>query len=214
MPTCSICLEELDVCRDMCIRTVCRHDYHATCLQQWFMIRKDCPSCRHGLSRNDCKMVYLTGGGQPFASASVIPRLDLNGIQFRLSNRSDIYLCILFLFYLQHQMVLRLDTLPRRTSSMLKDCAFEIAYHLSSPPNDQNDDASPSSHIRYPAFYGRKELSIQPGRANESQPFCIAIDDFRTMFTNMQTIGTLPFFQSVQPTNGKDGGNLDEWIGR
>lgn len=41
---CSICLNEL--IGDNKIRTICGHDFHKNCLDDWLHIRNNCPECR------------------------------------------------------------------------------------------------------------------------------------------------------------------------
>lgn len=199
MPTCSICLETLDVCREVCVRTKCRHDYHGKCLSKWFIIRPDCPSCREGLSRTECKVVYL--------GENATETLKLNGIRFRLSEAHDVYVCLLFLFYLQHQIVLSVRSLASSMQQTLHNVAFEIATRLSTSARHVNIDEENSIYaLDFPRFYGRKCLSI---RLHDSSPCALhlAVDDIRPMFTGHREVMTLPS-SSLHASYRKDGGNL------
>lgn len=204
MPTCSICLEGLDACRDVCVRTVCGHDYHGACLSRWFLVRHDCPTCRHVLSRSECRVVYMGWTGTRGDVCTDLP-LRLNGVEFRMSDPKDVVLCILFVFFLQHQLILPLSNLSPGTLSTLDEIVYEIVHHHV-PMSSMTTVA-----LDFPSFYGRKTLNVRLDDNATPTVLVLRVDDFRSMFTRPPSTFVLPP-PSLHAPHGKDGGDLDKRI--
>ena len=204
MPTCSICLEGVDVCRDVGVQTDCCHSFHAHCLGTWFGVRQECPSCRHALLRANCHVLHMTNYLNAHDNI-----FRLNHIQFRASNAQDLKVCILFLFFTQHYVLLPLQALPSHTEMLLDDVAFDVLLALT---RSKQCDA----RLHFPRFYGQRALDIHVGEASsvvdQDQDVAVSVEDLRTMFVHdhhhHHSNGQLERFHmllsSSHPTDGED----------
>jgi len=51
-PSCSICMYEYEV--DQEVRTLpCEHEFHATCIDRWLRIKRECPLCRADITQSN-----------------------------------------------------------------------------------------------------------------------------------------------------------------
>ena len=209
MPVCSICLETMNVCSDVCIKTTCRHAFHGPCLSTWFHVRQECPVCRRGLTRYDCTVLHFC--------QHPIDTVQLNDIQFRLSSPHDLRLCILFLFLQQSHILLTRRHQTPRMDSLLEECMFDIVCAVQSPPRPRGHPSIPRSRLkedvrvptssssskdRYPTtttptswvipgFFGNRSLRVDV--TEHPCPVNISVDDFRSMVNDTYAYACLPY---------------------
>lgn len=53
---CAICLNN----NGTFIKTVCNHEFHENCLNEWIKYKENCPICRQNLENFDFKNIFIS----------------------------------------------------------------------------------------------------------------------------------------------------------
>ena len=53
--TCAICMKDYEI-KDKLLSTPCNHDYHLTCIRDWFRVKDTCPICKFKIVKENIAM--------------------------------------------------------------------------------------------------------------------------------------------------------------
>jgi hypothetical protein len=144
---------------------ICGHVFHRECLYKWISIRSDCPYCRTYIYRKDIFSIeqhYLISENG----------CVLNGYHFYPRHISDMKICLLYLFLLQHAILFTEYEIPIDINKKLVDILWKII------DNNYNHIDTPWK-LSFTSFYKQNDFHIEYGTIN---PKPINIIDIRSIY--------------------------------